>query len=938
MSIQLRIRTEYSFGHTYAKIERIIERLKEINCTAAAIVDGSTWGHVAWHNACVSAGIQPILGVELIVTDDYQNTKMWFLAKNQEGLKEMYNFNSKAYHQPISTKFNAKVPRLYMNDVVEIAKNNNVVIFAGDMLDGEFLKEVNAVIDLNPASFILNKKKLQLAEKYDLRVVSTSDNAFVYEDDADTFEILMRGNKKGKGTIKMTPQHILEELEHQDQASLIADSCAKFELAKAPMIKAEGDLEALCREGIKYRKLEDKWDEKYEQRLKYELELIASKDFTSYFIIVSDMVRYAKQHMLVGPSRGSSAGSLVCYLARITEIDPLPPGLYFERFIDVSRTDLPDIDLDFPDKKRHIVFEYMTNKYGEDRAAHIGTISVYKPKSALIRACASLEIPSQVTYNVKTAMIERSAADARATNCLEDTLNTTDPGKQLVAMYPEVVVATKFEGHASHVGVHAAGLLICNDKITNYATVDAEGIAHLDKVVAEQLNLLKIDVLGLRTLSVLEESGIPIDWYNLPLDDKNVLSLFGSGRLCGLFQFEGNAMRSLAKLVEFKTITEVDNVTALARPGPYGAGIVYDYIDRKKGKLYESIHPLVEECMLETCGLPLYQEQTITIVRNIGKFNWEETSQIRKGISKSKGESFMNKYLPKFLEGAASEGIEEQDALVTWRLINSMGSWQMNKAHTYSYAVISYWCAYLKYYHILEFAASTLRNAKDDDSALELLRELAREGVQFTPFDIELSEETWCVKDGKLLGGFTALNGIGESGADKYVALRNEGKLTEKDREKILSKRSKFDEIFPFKNRYSDMYNNPGRYNISGEITTIDQYEEGMPHGCERVFIAELVHKNPRDINEEMFVKKRNGKIEGYPYAFCDLKFRDDTELIGARIGRYDYEKIGRDLMDNVPVGAHLLVRAKFWNGVRYAFVQKWKRVDGDPAFDSTAK
>jgi DNA polymerase III alpha subunit len=920
--IQLRIRTEYSFGKTYAKMDTVIQRLKDIGCTSAAVVDPSTWSHTLWHKACIKAGIQPILGVEISVTDEDLPTKMWFIAKNQQGLRELYNFNSLSYHQGIKDPKFGDINRLYTSDVVKISKTNNVIIFSGDIMDGEFLQEVNAVVDLNPSSIVLNKKKQQIADKYNLRVVSTSDNSYCYEDDVEAFSIISRAGKK------MTPQHILHKLDNQEQAQIIADQCPTFEFQKAPMIREDGDLEALCRLGIKERGLEPNWSKEYEDRLQYELELIKSKDFESYFIIVADMVQYAKKHMLVGPSRGSSAGSLVCYLARITEIDPIPPGLYFERFIDVSRSDLPDIDLDFPDKKRHIVFEYMANKYGQSSVAHIGTVGFFRSKNSLDTTCKALEIPLTMVYKVKTAMIERSAADARASNCLEDTLTNTEPGKEFLKMYPDAIVSCKLEGHAKQVGIHAAGLLICNDKITNYCTVDANGIAHVDKKMAEELNLLKIDVLGLRTLTILEESGVQLDWYNMPLDDKEVLDMFGSGRLCGLFQFEGNAMRSLAKLVEFKSIVEVDNVTALARPGPYGAGIVYPYVDRKKGLKYEALHPLVEECMRETCGLPLYQEQTIAIVRDIGKFSWEETTQIRKGISKSQGDQFMNKYLPQFLVGAASEGISEIEAKKIWRLINSMGSWQMNKAHTYSYSVISYWCAYLKKYHILEFAASTLRNAKDDDSALELLRELSREGVEFTPFDIELSEETWCVKDGKLLGGFTSIIGIGETNAAKFVALRKEGKLTQNDIDKILAKKSKFSDIFPFHGTYQDYYDNPGKYNITGRISDISEYEEGrenLPHGCERVFIAELVHKNSRDNNEEMFIKKRGGKIAPAPHQFIDMKFRDDTELIGARIKEFDFERIGREILDKVPLGAHLLVRAKFFNGVRYAFIQKYK-------------
>lgn len=919
--IQLKIHTEYHFGQTYAKIETVIKRLKEIGCTSAGIIDRSTWGHTIWHKACKEAGIQPLLGVEIAVTDGILPTKMWFIAKNEVGLKELYNFNSLSYHQPIKDKKFGDINRLYESDVEKIAKTNNIHIFAGDILDGEFLSSINAIIDLNPSSIVLNKKKQQIADKYNLRVISTSDNAYCYEDDVEAFQIISKSGKK------MTAQHILPELDNQEQSELIANQCPTFNFQSAPMIREDGDLEALCRKGIIERKLDKNWSKEYEERLKYELELIKSKDFESYFIIVADMVQYAKKYMLVGPSRGSSAGSLVCYLARITEIDPIPPGLYFERFIDVSRSDLPDIDLDFPDSKRHIVFEYMEKKYGSSNVAHIGTVGFFRSRNSLDTTCKALDIPLNLIYNVKLAIIERSAADARSSMCLEDTLTNTDSGKKFINMYPDAMVACKLEGHAKQVGKHAAGLLICNDDITNYCTVDADGIAHIDKKMAEQLNLLKIDVLGLRTLSILEGSGVDIDWYNLPLDDPKVLSMFNSGKMCGLFQFEGNAMRSLAKLVEFKSIIEIDNVTALARPGPYGAGIVYPYIDRKKGLTYEPLHTLVEECMRETCGLPLYQEQTIAIVRNIGKFSWEETTQIRKGISKSQGDQFMNKYRPQFIVGAKSEGIDEIEALKIWKLINSMGSWQMNKAHTYSYAVISYWCAYLKHYHTLEFAASNLRHSEEDRS-LELLRELVREGVQFTPFDIDLSEENWCVKDGKLLGGFTALIGIGDTNAKKFVEQRNNGTLSQKDREKILNKKSKFDDIFPFHGTYQDIYDNPKKYNIDSRISDISEFEDGLenlPNCCERVFIAELVHKNLRDNNEEMFVKKRGGKLAPAPHTFIDMKFRDDTELIGARIKENDFERIGREILEKIPIGAHLLVRAIFWNGMRYAFVKKWK-------------
>lgn len=919
--IQLRVRTEYSFGKTFAPLTRIVQCLKDMGCTAAGIVDeASTWGHVKWFNACKEAGIQPLLGVELVVADtDDLLPRMWFLAKNTDGLKELYRFSSLAHHQPFSTR-RGKVPRLARKDVLSMS--DNIIKFAGEIVDGDFLEAIGALLDTNPSSRVLNMKKGAVAERHKLPLVATSDNYYASEPDVEVFELIADGFKKP------TPQHLLIELDNQDVAKTVANACAALDLPKAPMIRAEGDLEAICRAGIAFRKLD--WNQTYEDRLQHELRLIKEKDFESYFLVVADMVQFAKQHMLVGPSRGSAAGSLVCYLARITEIDPIPPKLFFERFIDVSRSDLPDIDLDFPDDKRQMVFDYMAEKYGRANTAHIGTISAFRPRSALIEVCKALNIPPQATAAVKVAMIERSSADSRANNCLEDTLNTTDPGKQFIAQYPQARKAALIEGHASHTGVHAAGLLVCNDEIQNYATVDAHGIAHVEKGAAETLGLLKIDVLGLRTLGILEDSGVPIDWYNLPFNDEATYDVFNQGRLCGIFQFEGNALRAISGDIHFKSIIEIDAVTALARPGPFGGGVTEEYVKRKQGKAYQAIHPLVEKHMDETFGLPVYQEQTLAIVREIGKFDWKETSTIRKAMSKRMGKEFFDKYWEKFREGAASQGITEQEARSTWEMINSMGAWQMNKAHTYSYAVISYWTAYLKAHHPLEFAAANLRSAKDEDSAVELLREMVKEGLQYKPFDLQLSEANWSVKDNTLVGGFMALKGFGEKKAAKFVALRNEGKLTQKQLSEIAKASNVFSDIFPMRTKYGSMYDNPKAHNLIGKLRTIDELD-GSQEGSE-LFLGEVIYKNARNANEEVNVKKRGGKMEVGPLDFLDLRLRDDTGTIGARVGRFDFEAMGKELLEKVPVGAHLLVRARFAKGIRYGFIQKWKRIDNGTA------
>lgn len=259
--IQLKVRTEYSFGKTFAPIKNVIARLNELGCTHAAIVDGDTWGHIPFYKACKAAGIEPILGVEIAVSDNgSMPQKMWFLARNKSGLAELYRMTSKSYLQRISMR-GGSVPRLYRSDVREMSAD--IIKFAGDIVDGEFLEDVNAIIDLSPASIILNSKKKKLAEQYDLSLVEVSDNAFCWPDDKKTFELIVNRY----GGLKPSKQYILDELKYQDNAFCIAQACEGLEIPKAPTIHIEGDLEQLCREGIIYRKMDSWWNQQYEDRL-----------------------------------------------------------------------------------------------------------------------------------------------------------------------------------------------------------------------------------------------------------------------------------------------------------------------------------------------------------------------------------------------------------------------------------------------------------------------------------------------------------------------------------------------------------------------------------------------------------------------------------------------------------------------------------------------
>jgi DNA polymerase III alpha subunit len=356
--------------------------------------------------------------------------------------------------------------------------------------------------------------------------------------------------------------HILDEWEWReavpwgpqeaiDNTYKIAELCnAALPVAKMVSFKSDKSLRQLCEDGAPYRNL-DLDDEVYAARLKRELDTIASKQFEDYFFVIADMIAYAKRHMMVGPARGSSAGSLVCYLTGITDVDPIKHNLLFERFIDISRADLPDIDIDFQDDRREMVFEYLREKYGAEKVAHLGTVSRYKAKSTIAEVAKSLGVPAWAVNDLKGAIIERSGGDPRSNLCILDTLNDLDVGKKVLAKFPQMRVAAELENHARHSGVHAAGILVTEEPVSSYCSVSAaNGAAQINKKDAEDLNLLKIDALGLRTLSVLQDALEQVGWsrdqlLNYQLEDEAAFAVLNEERYAGIFQFEGHALQSV---------------------------------------------------------------------------------------------------------------------------------------------------------------------------------------------------------------------------------------------------------------------------------------------------------------------------------------------------------------------------------------------------------
>lgn len=934
--LHIRTRTEYSFRKAYGPIQGIVDGASE----AIGIADSGTWGHVPFNNACKKAGVKPIFGVEIaVVGDSTERTRqpsnsMAFIAKNNSGLTEVYELVTKSTNKDNFYYF----PRISYSDLFDIS--SNVIILSGSHPEWGMLpltRKEDLYIEINPMS---SRKALEFCEQKGFKPVATSDNYYPKVTDKKAYEVLVGRNR----TERTSPMHLLNEWEILDcipwlpdeaiaNTYKIADMC-NVDLPVAQMIsfKPEKTLRQMCIDGAPSRGV-DLSDPIYKARLDRELDMISSKKFEDYFYVIADMINYAKKHMLVGPARGSSAGSLVCWLIGITDVDPIFHDLLFERFIDITREDLPDIDIDFQDDRREMVFQYLRDKYGSEKVAHLGTVSRYKAKSTITEVAKELAIPAWEVNDLKGAIIERSSGDARAAMCIMDTFNDLEVGKEVLKKYPQMKIAAKMENHARHTGVHAAGIIVTEEPVSKYCSVSGQsGAAQIDKSDAENLNLLKIDALGLRTLSVLQDVLDQVGWereklVNFQLEDEKAFDVLNNEKYAGIFQFEGYALQSLTRQMKISNFEDIAAITALARPGPLNSGGTTEYIKRRVGSEPVSyLHPMTEEITKITNGVVVYQEQVMTIARDVGKLSWEDVSQLRKAMSKSYGEEYFDTFWVRFKAGAESQGIEEDQALKVWKNINTMGSWAFNRSHAIAYGMVSYWCCVLKSRFPLEFAAACLRNVKDDDQGVKLLREVAREGLVYKPYDKYKSKLNWSVQDGELIGGLIGVKGIGPKLAEDIVKRREfKQPLTPRQESLLDNGQTPYDDIFECERRFGHIKKDPSSHNIKTPITDIQDLEADTPGTF--VFFGKLKEKNLRDLNETVNLAKRGGRRADTHNLWLNMTFEDDTGPIISTIDRFKYPKMGKPIVEDGRLGDWYLIKGTLRKGFRKIYVDKWRKL-----------
>jgi DNA polymerase-3 subunit alpha len=524
----------------------------------------------------------------------------------------------------------------------------------------------------------------------------------------------------------------------------------------------------------------------YEERLAYELEIIRYHSFENYFLVVTDIVRWCRSEKYWCIARGSCGGSLACWYLGITQIDPMFFKLPVERFIDKTRKDMPDIDLDIDARYRDLVFDYLEAKYGKQHTAQIAALSTFRPKQAIRDVCDIYGLPAAVGAALVNLLPEiDNDGGIKARGLLQQLFRESPAAQALLAAHPKLAVAADLEGQIRNQGIHAAGFIVdCNDLSEIVGIVerpkDKSGRKHprivaCDMNFAAQQGLLKIDALSVEMMAavseLLDQEGYDHDWlYRLPFDDSGVYRLLTEGRNTGLFQLKGATTGRLLKDLKPSTIFDLVALAALGRPGPLQSGGTREYIERKHGRMpMPDYHPKVMEVLGETYGVIIYQEQVMQLMRVAG-LDWPDVHKIRKLISKSGGTQVLEQYRDQYLRGMAEAGVDEEEAAHLWVQCQKAGNYLFNKAHGAQYAVHAYWTAYLKTHFAAAFACVMVNHEKKEPQQRELLREFKANGGMLRLLDPNQSEIRFSSPEPNvILGGFQSLKGVGEIAAKELL-------------------------------------------------------------------------------------------------------------------------------------------------------------------------
>lgn len=798
---------------------------------AIAITDhGNIYGAVEFYKKCKSRGIKAIIGVETYVAKGSRHSKdpkidnvrfhQILLAKNKKGYENLVALVTKShlegfYYKPridkellkehsegiicLSGCFSGEVAKLLRADRIEEAEK--VASWYKEVFKDDYYLEIQ------PHTPDLHEKTIALGKKLGIELVATQDSHYIHPEDAPVHEVLLAIQTNGrlddedrftfgKFDCSFKPaERMAEDFKHIPEAIentvKIADKCDfQFELGKIliPKFDCPDDktANAYLRELLEI-KLKDRYPEEngmenkeVRERLEYELGVIEKTGFADYFLIVQDFVNWAKEHgIVVGPGRGSAAGSLISYVLNITDIDPIKYNLLFERFLNPMRISMPDIDLDFADLRRDEVLGYLKAKYGEDRVAQIITFGTMAARASVRDAGRALGLPYSFCDQIAKLIPFEPNVDKSETK-LGKYLEEVPELKQLYDENPNAKKlldsALKLEGVARHASVHACGTVVSREPLTNYMALQRSPqdenatITQFEMHSVEDLGLLKIDLLGLKTLTIIEETlrllrelhGLEINISKIPLDDKKTYELLQTGETTGVFQYESSGMRRYMKDLKPTELEDLIALVALYRPGPLE--LIPSFINRKFGREKVTyIHPKLEPILKNTYGVGVYQEQMMQIARDLAGYSLAEADTLRKAIGK-KIKSLLDEQEKKLTEGMIKNGIDEATAKRIWDLFPPFARYGFNRSHAACYAIIGYQTAYLKANHPVEFMTAVLNNASDDIERIAfIVNESKRMGIEVLPPDINKSSSAFVPEERNIRFGISAIKNVGEN-------------------------------------------------------------------------------------------------------------------------------------------------------------------------------
>ena len=841
----LHVHTEYSLLDGSGKIKEMVRQAKELGMDSLAITDhGVMYGVIDFYKTCLAEGIKPIIGCEVYVapgsrfdrelgSSEERYHHLVLLAENDIGYQNLMKIVSRGflegfYYRP---RIDYEVLEKYHEGIIALSaclagevSNNLLKGFYAEAKDAalrlqKIFGEGNFFLELQDHGMqeqkTVNQGLIRLSQDTGIKLVATNDVHYTYAEDVDPHDILLciqtqkkvtdenRMRYEGGQYFMKSPQEMLEIFPYAKEALENTYEIAKrcevtitFGEYKLPVYPVPEDytayeyLETLCKEGLKRRYQpvpEELWE-----RLDYELDIIRNMGFVDYFLIVWDFIKYAKDNqIMVGPGRGSAAGSIVAYSLEITDIDPIKYNLLFERFLNPERVSMPDIDIDFCFERRQEVIDYVTRKYGKDKVVQIVTFGTMAAKAVIRDVGRALDMPyAQVDTVAKMIPTELGITIEKALTANKDLKQLYESNEEVKRL---IDMSKRLEGLPRHTSMHAAGVVIGKESIDEYVPLskssDDSVTTQFTMTTLEELGLLKMDFLGLRTLTVIQNAENLIhkngnkdfDIEKIDYSDEKVYDLLSSGKTEGIFQLESAGMKSFMKELKPRSLEDVIAGIALYRPGPMDFIPKYVKGKNEAGKIiYEC--PQLEPILSPTYGCIVYQEQVMQIVRELAGYSYGRSDLVRRAMSKKK-ESVMIKERKNFVygneeegvPGCISNGISEEAANHIFDEMVDFAKYAFNKSHAAAYAVVSYQTAFLKCYYPVEFMAALMTSVIDNPGKVsEYIYTCRQMSIEILPPDINEGDAVFTVSNGSIRYALAAIKGIGKPVIGAIVTEREE--------------------------------------------------------------------------------------------------------------------------------------------------------------------